>query len=64
MLFVRRGIVSETFVSYSPSTPADPWRPLKKRTDSKKGPLLGCFGGKTGRWREKKRHFILHFFTF
>jgi hypothetical protein len=43
----NKNLVSETFASYSPSMPNRPWLPLKKRTDSKKGPLFGRFGRKT-----------------
>jgi hypothetical protein len=43
----RKGVVSETFVSYSPLMPNGTSACSTKRTDSKNGPYLGRFGRKT-----------------
>jgi hypothetical protein len=54
LFLARKIVVSETFTSYSPSTSKRPLATLKKRTDSKKGPLFGHFGRKTGGWAREK----------
>jgi len=47
-IVARKGVVSETFVSYSPSMPNGTLACSQKRTDSKNGPYFGRLGSKTG----------------